>query len=451
MADHFSVYGYDTRMLPCDDGLSSNQTAMQPRIEVPKLKEDSVGCPLLGLPPELRQEILSYVLPQTIETAIGPVWLRGHTAILTVNKLLHFEGIRLMYGNSTFIVKVTWMTITFTYKWLSPTGLVPTRTLAFPWQLPSRNLPKIRKLMVRVHHDDDYIGTVKHNFSGPGLVEGMKTQIQRLCETLQDLEQIRDLLIHFKNDNRDTGVDQVILSPLLALKNTQTVRTAGAVTSTFRQILKDRLNGACDRNSFLRLPLELRERVYDLLLPSTETVINTDQTQRNYIQRRWRHGHLAIMRTSSAIYVEASRFWYGTRNFQLTCEDDHFAFTPYWLPKSPLLPGFPFPQSIGNHNLFLIKHFTIYIPLWWMSTDDEGRNKRSSMLKGLGKLLGNARTISSLTLVCLCSNLSKEWYEEAMQEISRIRDVGNVIIYGLDQDMAERFRSQLEAHAKKAR
>ena len=450
MSDQISVYGYDTRMLHCNHGSIPNETVIRPESDIPRLKKDSVECPLLNLPPELRHEILGHILPRTIETALGPVWLRGHTAILTVNRLLHCEGIRIMYGNSTFVVNVTWNAITIAYKWISSTGLVPNRTLAFPGQLASYSLARIRNLVVRVHHDDDYTGMAKHNFGGPGLVEGMKIQVERLCKTLRDLYQIRDLLIHFKNNNQDTGVDQVILNPFLALKNTRTVRTTGAVTTSFTQTLEAHLNGAYERNSFFRLPLELRERVYDLLLPRTETIIIADWTQRKYIQRRWRHGHLAIMRTSSAIYIEASTFWYATRNFQLTCNNDHFTFTPFWLPRGALLPGLPFPQSIGSHNVFMINHFTIYMPVWWGPIDEEGKHTCRCMLEGLKKLLRSARKVASLTLVCLCRNLADAWYEEAMQDILRIRDLGNVEIYALGQDLVERLRSQLKTHAEEA-
>ena len=494
MGDQISVYGYDTRMLmqhpivrpkdtslitqsvdcrplqasselskPKDDFVDRPQPDLPSELPKPKeksvdrsasdfspkLKKESMDCALLSLPPEIRQEILRYLLPSTIETDLGPVWLRGQTAILRANKHLHSEGIRMMYGNNTFVVNVTWNAIHFAYKWLTSAGLVPIRTLAFPERLAQGNVSRIRNLMVQIHCDDDYTGMVKHNFGGPGLVEGMKTQVERLRETLQNMYQIQNLLIHFTNDSQDTRIDQVILSPFLSLQNTQTVRTTGAVTVVFTQTLEVHLNGAYDRNSFLRLPLELRERIYDLLLPYTETMVNTHPTQHKYI--RWRHGHLAIMRTSSAVYAEASRLWYGTRNFQLTCGDDHFAFTPFWLPKGRLLPGILFPKRIGSHNLFLIKHFTIYMPVWWGRTDDEGRHKRRNMLERLGQLLRSVRRIASLTLVCFCWNLAKEWYEDAMQEVLRIRGVGNVEIYGLDRDMTKRFRSQLEANAEEAR
>jgi len=223
------------------------------------------------------------------------------------------------------------------------------------------------------------------------------------------------------------------------------VKATGSITSDFARTLERRLNDIYERSSFFRLPLELRERVYDLLLPYTEIMINTHPTQHKYV--RWRYGHTAIMYTCSAIYRESSSLLYRTRNFQLTCGDDHFRFTPFWLPKGRLLPGLPFPQSVGSRNLAQIRHFTIYMPVWWGRTDEEGRRRRRNMLERMGKLLSSVPRIISLTLVCFCWNLAKDWYEDAMQDILSIRGVSKVEIYGLDREMAKRFRSKVETKA----
>ena len=71
------------------------------------------------------------------------------------------------------------------------------------------------------------------------------------------------------------------------------------------------------------------------------------------------------------------------------------------------------------------------------------------MLECMGKLLGSIPRIVSLTLVCFCWNLAKEWYEGAMQDILSIRGVSKVEIYGLDRDMARRFKSKVETKEEK--
>jgi len=71
------------------------------------------------------------------------------------------------------------------------------------------------------------------------------------------------------------------------------------------------------------------------------------------------------------------------------------------------------------------------------------------MLECMGKLLADVPRIISLTLVCFCWNLAKDWYEDAMQDILSIRGVSKVEIYGLDREMAKRFRSKVETKAEK--
>lgn len=438
-----SVYGYDSSMLATNSAPTLRE---RPLSGVPiwhTLRNPFGKSPLLELPLELRREILSYVLPTTVRTrSRGLAWLRGYTAILATSQLLYAEGVRMLYGGNPFIIDLDYSSITFAYQWLLPNGLIPKRTLAFPDKLADRNISYIRNVILRIHHVDNYTGMVKYSFEGPGLREGLKNQVDRLCEVLQDMYQISRLQIQFKNDSHTPGVDQPILKPLLNLNNVSSVEPTGAITPAFAQVLEDKLTDVYDRSSFFRLPLELRERVYDLVLPYTETMFNTSPTQHKYI--RWRYGHLGILRTCTTIHREASSLLYRTRNFQLTCGDDHFRFTPFWLPKGRLLPGLPFPQSVGAKNLMQIRHFTIYMPVWWGRTDEEGRRRRRTMLESMGKLLKSIPRIVSLTLVCFCWNLAKEWYEDAMHEILGIRGVSNVEIYGLDRDMAKRFRSRVE-------
>lgn len=443
-----SVYGYNTSMLS-ETVVSNQQETMEPqKLGLQDLDLSSGRCMILDLPCEIRQEILNYVLPATVETrSRGVAWLRGYTAILTVNRKLYSEGIHMIYENSIFVIDVTWDSISFAYQWLLANGLVPKRTLAFPGKLAERNLAYVRHFMVRVHHVDNYTGMIKHGFEGPGLREGLKLQVERLCKTLQGVHQLSRLRIHFQNDSHTTGVDREILRPLLSLRNVRTVEVTGSVTLEFARTLGRQLNNIYERSSFFRLPLELRERVYDLLLPHTEIMINTHPTQHKYV--RWRYGHTAIIYTCTAIHRESSSLLYRTRNFQLTCGDDRFRFTPFWLPKGRLLPGLPFPQSVGSWNLAQIRHFTIYMPVWWGRTDEDGRRRRRTMLESMGKLLGSVPRIVSLTLACFCWNLAKDWYEDAMQDILSIRGVSKVEIYGLDRDMARRFKTKVETKEKK--
>ena len=65
------------------------------------------------------------------------------------------------------------------------------------------------------------------------------------------------------------------------------------------------------------------------------------------------------------------------------------------------------------------------------------------MLERMGKLLQCSPRLTSLTLICFCWKLDKERYERAMREILRVSGVARVDIYGLDREMAKRFRMRL--------
>ena len=433
--------------------LEKSADAISPETEIMKvckkeafhrLKEISFRCPLLELPAELRLKILELVLPCTIyhSGTNSIVWLRGSCGILATNRLLLREGIRLMYGSNTFLIDDNYSGITFAYQWLLPNGLAPKRTLTFPGKFARHNISHIRRVFVRIHHVDNYAGSVKYNFGGPGLREGLKDQVERLCQTtLQELYEIGRLHVHFQNDSHTTTVDYEILKPLLKLTKTRTVTLSGHITLGFAGMLQKRLGNAYSRNSIFRLPVEVRDIIYDLVLPYTETFIENHPTQHKYV--RWRKGHTDILETCRKIHDEAWSLLYRTRNFQLTCGNDHFKFTPFWLPKGRLLPGLKFPEITGYCNFLQIRHFTIHIPVWWGHTDEKGRRERKAMLERMGRLLQTSPRIRSLTLVCFRWKLDKEWYEEAMQEILYVRNVARVEIFGLEEDMAERFRTSL--------
>ena len=179
MSDSISVYGYDSRMLPTFDNVKDFKAPIELR-RSPDFYHasttDSDECLLLMLPVELRLKILEFVLPHTINIPRkGMVWIRGSSAVLATSRLLYHEGLGIMYGRNTFVIDVVWDGITFAYQWLLQSGLVPKRTLAFPAKMAKRNISQIRRLVVRIHHVDNYTGMVKHNFGGPGL-RGMYLQ-----------------------------------------------------------------------------------------------------------------------------------------------------------------------------------------------------------------------------------------------------------------------------------
>jgi hypothetical protein len=185
--------------------------------------------PLLKLPLELRQQILAYLLPRTQElgthvdalethvrnfsavqrrvrkgmelppekerkkpspTASVPTniaWRRGNTALFAVCRQLHDECADIVYGSNTFMLGVTFSSITFRFRFLLPSGMAPKREYNFLELMPERYLRRLRRVLVCVDHVDSYTGMIKYNVSGKGLMHGLRRQVLKLVCALQPL------------------------------------------------------------------------------------------------------------------------------------------------------------------------------------------------------------------------------------------------------------------------
>lgn len=177
--------------------------------------------PLFKLPLELRQEILSYLLPRTQKfkdsgglaqhvrdfsavkkrqargmpvaatptlMAVGQnnvVWQRGNVDLLRVNRQLHDECAHLIYGTNTFLLFVSYNGISFRFRWLLPSGLAPSRNYPFLELLSEKYIRLVRKISVSVDLVDSYTGMIKYNVSGAGLTRGLQNQVQRLVNALR--------------------------------------------------------------------------------------------------------------------------------------------------------------------------------------------------------------------------------------------------------------------------
>ncbi|EMC97167.1 hypothetical protein BAUCODRAFT_52487, partial [Baudoinia panamericana UAMH 10762] len=176
----------------------------------------------LKLPLELRQQILSYLLPRTREleqrtpvcsqsptrlfrpgnsdcrpVVVKPdvsrhpsppttnvVWLLGNTKLFSVCRQLHDECAELVYGRSTFLLILTYSGIKWRCRWLYSTGRMPTRHCDFLELVPERYLRLIKRVVVNIEHVDSYTGMIKFNVSGKGLTHGLRRQVQRLVNVL---------------------------------------------------------------------------------------------------------------------------------------------------------------------------------------------------------------------------------------------------------------------------
>jgi hypothetical protein len=194
--------------------------------------------PLLKLPLELRQQILSYLLPHTQELGshvdaleshvrnfsavqkrvrkgmeLPPekkaepspaarrekssnssmnvpsniAWRRGNTSLFAVCRQLHDECADMVYGSNTFLLGVTFSNITFRFRYLLPSGMAPQREYAFLELMPARYLCRLRRVFISVDHVDSYTGMIKYNVSGKGLVHGIRRQVLKLVCALQPM------------------------------------------------------------------------------------------------------------------------------------------------------------------------------------------------------------------------------------------------------------------------
>ena len=142
--------------------------------------------------------------------------------------------------------------------------------------MPQKYMELVKKLVVHVDHVDSYTGMIKFNVSGKGLTYGLKRQVQRLVNALQDTsredgeekEEDRDhwrlskINIRVSNGNvaldalksdiirqREGGVRvaedlEEMLDPFGDLHCGREVTIGGAVTDQFALNLAERMRSA---------------------------------------------------------------------------------------------------------------------------------------------------------------------------------------------------------------
>ena len=211
--------------------------------------------PLLKLPLELRQQILSYLLPKTKETSdanpltsharnfsavqkrgakgmilpsalatttsassTNVVWQKGNIDLFSVCRQLHNECAELVYGSNTFLLFITFSGITFRFRWLLPSGLAPSRSYPFLELLPERYLRLVKRVVVHIDHVDSYTGMIKFNVGGKGLTHGLRRQVQRLVNALKTPPRTAALMgdnMEVKDSSDERKPDERQLSKLI--------------------------------------------------------------------------------------------------------------------------------------------------------------------------------------------------------------------------------------------
>lgn len=184
-------------------------------------------CPLMTLPREIRELILTYVLPHTtIVEAPNPqnsnrfLWRQGCTSILATCKKLHEESSRIMYDNSNFLIQVHYESIRFLFYRLLKSGLRPRQTPDFERTVKERYWHLIRRVSVRIDVEDDYTAEIKYNYRGEGLVAGVRARMLRLVEVLGKCERLITLEVLFECQRSNAWeVAEKVLEPFFALRN----------------------------------------------------------------------------------------------------------------------------------------------------------------------------------------------------------------------------------------
>ena len=313
------MYGYGTEMLGVLDFEDLHHHFEEPHKAEVSESSRQRGCPFLNLPYELRTQIYSYVLPNTVNLPDrGVIWLRATAAIWAVNRKVYSECIRLMYGNPTFLIDVRYDKVEFLYQWTLHQGsLVPKRIFKFPDPIATRNRPLMRKFHVRVHQIDGYTGMLKYNYSNSEiLARGLRCQVNIFCSFLNEMYEIQELRISYHGgDMNSHALLPLMMEPFWQLKTTKnvTIEDPSRLTGGYSIKLQEHLTDAYTRNSLMRLPLELREHVYRHALPHSLSTGNGDQKV-----IKWYPGDISILGTCRQVNVEATRVLYATNEFEFS-------------------------------------------------------------------------------------------------------------------------------------
>lgn len=164
--------------------------AVQKRVAKGMLLPEAPGNSAAKTPPKSPAKVQSSTTIQASKTNVGSpannvVWQKGNINIFSVCKQLHDECAELMYGSNTFLLFIEFSGITFRFRWLLANAMAPMRTYPFLELLPERYLRLIKRVVVNLDHVDSYTGMIKFNVGGKGLTHELRRQVQRLVNALK--------------------------------------------------------------------------------------------------------------------------------------------------------------------------------------------------------------------------------------------------------------------------
>jgi len=295
---------------------------------------------LLRLPLELRQQIYAHVLPSNKprnDISDGD-WISGSVTFLGASRQVYAEAIAVLFAHITFHIRVERDCVLFikTYHFLDGRILkVPLSVrYAFPEAL-GRNLWRVQRVAIQIKmgimNVGGFIVNTRIDLKAMDQLNAYQGQMEMLCVSLRRIERIR--LLHICV----SGLPQpaiLILRPLGQLSNVQTVSWEGNVAEELRLATVKRIENSWERNSFLRLPPEVREKVYEYLLPCHRILLFSSQLSQRALRSiertlnldqqtllRENRGYTAILRTCRRVNDEARRILYAKNIFRIGVRD----------------------------------------------------------------------------------------------------------------------------------
>ena len=189
------------------------------------------------------------------------------------------------------------------------------------------------------------VGMIKYNYSGPGMTDGLRGQGSFLTRSLSTIPQITHLHIHLKDDTQTAETAQRVLEPYMELNNVRQVTCSGDISTSFVTALKDRLKSASQPEeqtstrepvNFYTLPVELREQIFEYVLPSSGSE-RDELFQRS--PREQRH-ILSLLLVSKQVYAHFRPFIFRNVTFIFYLSSlGIYSFRPDWNPVQFRIPS----------------------------------------------------------------------------------------------------------------
>jgi hypothetical protein len=112
--------------------------------------------------------------------------------------------------------------------------------------------------------------------------------------------------------------------------------------------------------SFLKLPLEIRQQIYNYVLPYTRSLPPPAHAASSVI---WRRGNINLMLTNRQICDECRNILYGSNTFVIDISFDGIKFRYRWLLPSGLAPNraYGFFEQFPPNNISRMRHLIVNV------------------------------------------------------------------------------------------